>query len=280
MTVATEFFEHINFGGNVSRFVTPTDWRWQWVKFGSALANKISSLRSNVVEGRPANVYAFTNNDFTGNFASLDVNSGWTSWWSAVGSLNDDIESALIIRRDSREIVTQLKNLLIPDFRTEFDAEAAGTQARRNGDPFVYAVYVAPHDPNSMMVRIHQNITVVLDCWPDYDAWVQFDLKFTLSGNPLDAFCAWVTTWVESGVHSGTIFDRLHPRMVQAAGVLTQKLRQKTAIINAQVNAAGIRFWDIYILPGQQPAFPPPDANFGRFGNSAEDCCLVLVRSN
>lgn len=280
MTVVTEFFEHNNFSGQSARFVTPTHWRWHWITFGGNLANKVSSFRANVADGRKTNVYAFTNNNFTNNFASLNVPTGWTCWWPSVGGLNDDIESALIIRRDEREFVTPLKNLLIPDFLTEFDREAAGTQVRRNGDPIIFGLYVAPHDPHSMLVRIHQNMTVELDCWADYWAWAAFDLKFTLGGNPLDGFCAWVTTTVEAGVHSQAIFDRLRPRMVSAMGTMTAKLRQKIAVINAQLNAAGIRFWDIYILPGAQPSFPPPDGNIGRFGNSFEDCCLVLVRSN
>jgi hypothetical protein len=61
---------------------------------------------------------------------------------------------------------------------------------------------------------------------------------------------------------------------------ITAELRAKIATINQAVSGAGIRLWDVYVLPGKQPQFPPPDANIGRMGNSAEDCCLVLVRSN
>jgi hypothetical protein len=279
MTVVSEFFEHIDFGGQSSRFVTPTDWRWQWVTFGP-LRNKVSSFRVNVATGRKANVYAFTNNNFTGNFASLNVNTGGTSWWGRVGGLNDDIESALIIRRDEREIVTPLNTLLVPDFRTRFDAMAAGTEVRRNGDPIVFGLYNAPNDANGMLVRIHQNMTVVLKCWSDYWAWAAYDLKFRMVGGRLDGWCYSATTTVEGGVHSKAIFDKLRPRVVEGMAKITAELRAKIATINQAVSGAGIRLSDVYVHPGRQPQFPPPDSNFGRLGNSGEDCCLVLVRSN
>lgn len=278
MTAVNEFFEHINFGGRRESFTTPTEWRWQWIKFGSGFNDIVSSLRTNVVTGLPVNVYAFKHIDFTDNFVSLNIQSGASSWWSAIGAMNDQISSALIFRRSSREFVQPLKDLLLPDFRAQFDAQTAGTQVRRQGEPIIYAVYVSAHDPNSMLVRVQQSMLVELECWSDYDARVMFDLKFTLGGSPLDAFCAWVTTWVESGPFSGQVFDRLHPRMVAAGGAFTQRLRQRIAPINDQLRAAGIQISELYVLPGSPPAFPPPNSNFGRFGSSFEDCCLVLVR--
>jgi hypothetical protein len=278
MTVISQFYQHANFAGHAETFTTFTGSRWHWIKFGSALRNRVSSLRSNVVSRRAANVYGFTNNNFTGAFASLNVPTGWTCWWSYVGgALNDDIESALILRRDAKEMVQALKALIVPDFKTQFDAQAAGTQARRNGDPVVYGVFFPSYDPGSMLVRIEQNLTIELDCWWDYDARVRFDIQFRLIGNQLDAYCKWFWVWVEGGVFSGRIFDELEPRMRDACAVLTTKLREKLALINLGAALAGYRFGSVYILPGSPPSFPP-GGPFGRIGNSREDCCLVLTR--
>jgi hypothetical protein len=280
MTVVTEFFEHANFGGASQTFNTNTGSRWHWIKFGSTLGNKVSSFRSNVVTGRAANVYAFKNNDFTGDFASLNVPTGWTCWWSNVGGqMNDDIESALILRRDSKEIVQALHALMVPDFKTQFDNQAAGTQVHRNGDPIIYALFFPSFDPGSMLVRIHQNLTVELDCWWDYDAWVRFDLQFTLSNNQIDGFCKWFWVWVEGGAFSGQIFNQLEPKMQAACSTLTAALRDKLKLLNLGAALAGYHFGAIYLLPGAQPSFPP-SGPFGRIGNSNEDCCLVLTRTD
>lgn len=278
MTVVTEFFEHINFGGRVNRITTPTDWRWQWVTFGGNWNDIVSSIRTNVVSGRPANVYAFQHIDFAGRFASLNVPSGWTCQFGALGNFNDQVSSALIIRRDPREIVLQLRSLIIPDFIADFDRTAAGTAVSRKGDPSIQAIYNPAHDRGAMLVRIHQNMNVALECWSDYDAAVSFDLAITLGGQPIDGFCKWVSTWVESGPFSSQVFDRLHPRMMQAGRDFTSKLRQKLGPINETIRRQGIQLYDVYILPGNQPAFPPPNGNIGRYGDAGENCCVVFAR--
>ena len=278
MTVVTEYFEHSNFGGASESFTTFTGSRWHWIKFGGLLNNKVSSLRSNAISGRAVNVYGFQHNNFTGDFASLNVPSGWTCWWSYVGSqMNDDIESALMIRRDAREIVQPLRALIIPDFQAEFDKEAAGSEASRNGDPRIYGVFFPSYDPLAMLVGIEQNLNIELDCWWDYDARVQFDLEFRLVGNQIDGFCKWFWVWVEGGIFSGRIFSELEPRMRAACGTLTAKIREGLALLNLGAALAGYRFGAIYVLPGAEPGFPP-GGPFGRVGNSHEDCCLVVTR--
>lgn len=280
MTVVTEFFEHKDFAGTSQTFTTFTGSRWHWIRFGGALANKVSSFRSNVVSGRPANVYAFKNNDFTGDFASLNVPTGWTCWYSYVGSqMNDDIESALILRRDPKEVVQALKDLIAPDFKTEFDNQAAGS-AHRSGDPKIYGVFFPSFDPNAMLVRIEQDLVVELDCWWDYNAQVRFDLQFTLTGDKLlDGFCKFLWVWVEGGIFSQDVYNGLVPKMSQACDTLTQKLRDKLALLNFGAAIKGFKFGSVYVLPGKEPSFPP-GGPVARIGNSHEDCCLVVTRTD
>jgi hypothetical protein len=280
MTVVTEFFEHKDFGGASQTFTTQTNSRWHWIKFGSTLSNKVSSMRSHVVSGRASNVYAFKNNNFTGDFASLNVPLGWTCWWSNVGSqMNDDIESALILRRNAKEVVQALKALIAPDFKTEFDKEAAG-QAHRDGEPKIYGVFFPSYDPNAMLVRIEQNLVVELDCWWDYSARAQFDLQFSLTSDGLlDGFCKWLWVWVEGGIFSQDVYDGLVPKMSDACDTLTEKLRDKLALLNLGAALSGFKFGSVYVLPGAQPSFPP-SGPFGRIGNSLEDCCLVVTRTD
>ena len=279
MTIVTEFFKHQNFSGASETFTTGTNKRWHWIKFGSTLKNEITSIRSNVVSGRAANIYAFKNNDFTGKFASLNVPTGWTCWWSNVGAdMNDNIESALILRRNSLEVVQPLHDLVVPEFKTEFDNATAGTQVKRAGEPTIYGAFFPPHDPNAMLVRLEQNVTVELDCWWDYDARVSFDVEFRLVDGQLDGYCKWYTIWVEGGVFSGKILDEMKPRIADACAILTDKLRQKLALLNFGAALAGYKFGSVYVLPGKVPTFPPT-GDYGRVGSHAEDCCLVVTRT-
>ena len=105
MAVFCEFFEHSNFAGDSVSYIADNNWRYHWVKFGSALGNEITSLRANAYSGTGGNVYGFSERDFLGSFASLNMAQGWTCWWSNVGgAMNDDIESALLVNRNSNGV--------------------------------------------------------------------------------------------------------------------------------------------------------------------------------
>ncbi len=41
MAVYSEFFKHSNFGGNSESFLLNNNWRYYWIKFGSALGDEI-----------------------------------------------------------------------------------------------------------------------------------------------------------------------------------------------------------------------------------------------
>lgn len=140
-------------------------------------------------------------------------------------------------------------------------------------------MFFPSYDPNAMLVRIEQKLVIELDCWWDYDARVQFDLQFLLNGNMIDGFCKWYWVWVEGGVFSQQIFDKLAPKMHAACGTLTAKLKEKLALLNFGAALAGYKFGSIYVLPGAQPTFPP-SGPFGRVGNSHEDCCVVVTRTD
>ncbi len=279
MAVFAEFFEHQNFGGRREQFTLSNSWRYWWIKFGSGLANEVTSLRANASSGFNGNVYGFTSRDFLGKYAALNMAEGWTCWWSNVGGLNDDIESALLINRNKLEVVMALKDQIAPDFAAEFDAQAKGQKVHRRGDPRVYAVYFPSFDPGATFVRIEQDLTVELDCWWDYEAQVRFDIRLGLTGNQVNAWVAWTHTWVESGVFSGQISSQLHPKMVAAAGNLNQKLADKLALLNFGIALAGYQLGQVYLLPGRQAAFPPPSSRFGHQGTATEDCCVAISRT-
>lgn len=279
MSINCTFYEHQDFGGASRAYTLTNDWRYWWVKFGSDLGNEITSFRANAYGGRDGNVYGLTNRDFTGRFASLNMVEGWTCWWKNVGGdLNDDIESALLVNRDKDEFVLGLTDLIKEGFKTQLDEKLAGRDVRRNGDPTISAVFWPTYDPSRKFVRINQNLTVELDWWPDYDASISYDIYFYLaSDTEVRAYVAWIHSWVEGGVYSDDIIDELHPQAVDAAGQIDTVLAEKLPLLTLVAAFRRKTFRQLYLLPGTEPAMPPPSTNFGRSGDSNEDCSLVLT---
>lgn len=269
MTVLSEFYKHAHVGPPVETFTLPNGWRYQWVSFGSVLNDEISSLRATAYDGTPGNVYGFADKGWLGNYVSLNMQPNWISWWDYVGdSINDDIESALIIARNpSDELVLALGPLIGPEFAGQFDEQAKGTEVSRVGEPRLFTHYWPGHDPSEIFVSIEQDLHVDVPNWFDYSAQVRYDLKiYRTSSGAIDGYVKWVYTWVEGGILSGTIFDRLQPRLVAGATTLTSRLRERLAAFG------DIRVSDLYFLP----ATPPTNAAGDR-GNARDGLTLVLA---
>jgi len=267
MAVHTDFYKDINFGGDVDSFTLDDNWRYWWIVFGSQFTNNISSFRSTAYDGFDGNTFAFTENHFLGTYLSLNMQEGWTSWWSYVGdSLNDQIESALLVNRNKNELVVGLKDQIADDFKTGMDAQLAGTQVSRNGDPRIYTTFWPGYDPGKMFVSIEQGLNVAVDWWPDYDAQVRYDIELALDGaGTVQGWVAWVYVWVEGGIFSGDIFDSLQPQLVNGASTLTTKIQEKLAIFSS------FHFSSLYLLPGT-----PPSSSFGDIRDAKSDSTLVL----
>ena len=267
MAVHTDYYIDINFGGDVDSFTLDDSWRYLWVVFGSKFGNNVSSFRSNSYDGYGGNSYAFTGNNFLGTYLALNTQDGWTSWWSYVGdSLNDRIESAILVNRNSNELVVGLKDQISADFASGMDDQLNGTQVSRVGDPRVFTTFWPGYDPDKIFVSIEQALHVSLDWWPDYSAQVRYDIYLYLDGaGVVQGYTAWVYVWVEGGIFSGDIFDSLQPKLVAGASTLTSKIQEKLAIF------ASFHFQSLYLLPG-----PAPSGNFGDIHDAKEDSTLVL----
>jgi hypothetical protein len=269
MAIFAEFYKHIDFGTPVETFTLDNNWRYYWISFGSTLGDEISSLRANAYSGTNGNVYGFTERNYLGNYASLNMADGATSWWSFVGSaLNDDIESALLVNRYRRgEIVISLREQIADEFATRLDERLSGTQVSRKGEPRIFNLFWPGHDPGKIFLSIEQDLEVALDWWPDYDAQVRYDIEIYLTPQrKIDGYVSWVYVWVEGGVFSGDIYDELQPQLVNGASTLTESIRSKLAQFSL------FTFADLYFLPG-----PPPSAEFGDIRNAKDGATLVLV---
>ena len=269
MSVMATLWEHRDFQG-FSKTSNSGNFRYFWNRWG-ATNDVFSSMRAWSL-GHRGNAYAFEHINFDGRFAALNVGGAFTSsWWSYFGdSFNDKVSSSLIVAREpqANEIEVPLRQQVASRFRALFDAQTAGTKLSRRGDPRVYGTFFPGYDISKVFATIDQDLTVQLDNWPDYDANVKYDIEFFLVNGRLRGVCQWSHVWVESGIFSGAVHDRIAPGLHGAKG-------QLTAAIQAQLDLFGSRvFRFVYLLPG-----PIPDMNqFGFFANHTDDVILVVVR--
>lgn len=277
MAINCAYFKHHNLTGDSSSFALDNSWRYWRIKFGSVLRNEITSFRASAHSGFAGNVYGFANNDYTGAFAALNMAEGWTCWWNNVGPLNDTIESAIQVNRNLNEFTLELGGMIRDRFKDQLDAQLAGQQVSRSGDPIISAMLWPSFDPTRKFLRIHQPLHVALDWWPDYAASITYDIYFYLaSPTEVRAYVAWVHTWVEGGIFSGDISDELHPQALAGAAQVDAALASQLPLLTLVAAFRG-RFDRLYLLPGLVPEMPPPNTNFGRLGESSEGCTLVLT---
>lgn len=279
MTVFAEFFKHSNFGGAVETFTLSNSWRYRWIKFGGTLKNEISSMRAKAYSGHGGNVYGFSKNNFLGDFAALNMANNWTCWWSYVGgSINDDIESALMIRRSQNEYAVDVKDKISEPFKTNFDAAISGTQVKRNGDPKIYAVFWPSWASSKKFVCIEQKMTVELDWWWDYEASVKYYVYFYINASgQLKGYVYDVDVWVEGGIFSSDIRSELEPKLEDGADKIDDELTAQLDQINALASLFGMNLSSVYLIPGNPPNMPPPSSNFGRKASAYENATLVVT---
>ncbi|MBN1612094.1 MAG: hypothetical protein JW940_36015 [Polyangiaceae bacterium] len=293
MTVITTLFEHQGFGGAANTFSAGRGTRYRGVRLGG-LANEVTSFRASATEGSDGNVYGFTHRDFDGRFACLNVPEGWTSWYSDVGPLNDDIESALLVNRDKEETSLDPVFWLADAFATQLDAMLAGQPVRRDGDPVISGVFFPAYDPERVFLRIQQNLVVEVDVGSqaevlgvqvlpsdliidDYHSSIAYDIFLDLASlRRLRAEVHWVTTWVEGGMFTDQVFEQLHAQATGAVGTLNQALAALGDLSEAIAIIRRRFFGQPYVLPGSLPNMPPPSSNFGVIGDSNEGATIVL----
>jgi hypothetical protein len=265
MTINAEFYKHPNLGAPVENFFN-SGWRYLWVKFGSTLRNEISSLRATAFDNS-GHVFGFMNSDFTGGVRSLNMRAGWISWWNSIGGDNDDIESAFLVNRGSSEWVQSAKALLFDTVKNQFAEAVKGSQARTKGDPQIYATFWPGYDSTKKFLSVHQDLTIELDWWPDYDASVTYDIYLYLdAGGHLRGYVAWVSDWVEGGIFSGDIYDELHPQLMAGASTFNDELNKQLALLES------FTFRSLYYLPGGVPDMD----QFGQAFGQKDDATIVL----
>jgi len=268
MSVHAEFFKGHHLTGSVFTHTQNNSHRYFWVKFGKHFRNQISSMRAHAFNGSGANVYGMSESNFLGKFVSLNVKNNNTNSWNFVGdAIDNDIKSALLIRRSANEVTIELKKQIIPDFIKGFDKRAKGTKLSRIGEPKVFATFFPSYDPHKSFVSIEQHLNVQLDNWPDYNALVRYDIWIHLNEfNNIRGHVAKTYVWVEGGAFTHQVFKAISPPLADAWLDITDQVKEKLEPFDNVV------FKDVYLLPG-----PAPKGRIGDTGDTKSNCTLVLV---
>jgi hypothetical protein len=266
MSVVSTLWVDRDFQGLSKTSDTAPNFRIRWNRW-AATNDVFSSMRAWGMGDR-GHAFAFEHINFDGRFAALNVGPGQSSWWSYFGSaFNDVVSSSLIIVREPNDIVVPLGQQVSSTFASMFDAQTAGTALKRVGNPRVYGSFFPGHDASRIFMTIDQNLTVEISGWPDYDANVRYDVEFFLTGTKIHGRAKWSHVWVEAGIFSQTVYDRIAPRLHGAKGSLTSAVENQLRLF------ASRNFREVFLIPG-----PRPNMNqFGYFAKHDDDVCLAVV---
>ncbi len=285
------FHQHNNLGGRTWLLGVSQSTRYNFLRssdlIGIDLYKKISSARvyaSSVCDGTVIyfgwpNVNFINMPDFTGYFVQITDTKGSgvpqdLNQFSSV-NFNDGAQSALAIatNRSGLEVRLSFRDIFLDKWKTILDSQLSGSQAKRDGDPTLtwemWPQNISYLDTDRTYLKIHQNLNIELDWWPDYNASVTYHIYLYLNGRgKLNGFVARWEYWVEGGIKSSGIADRLKPKVISG-------MNQLNTEINNELSAwSSFTFKDLFYLPGNQTSRPPSGVITGFTTN---DTTIVLV---
>lgn len=214
---------------------------------------------------------------FNGDFMQISVrkNSGspvQVNQFSDHGFNNAPRSAMVVAANRGTEFRLSFRDLFLDQWRTMLDAQLAGSQARRHGDPSLtwemWPTGISHLSSSSMYLKVHQRLDIVIDWWPDYEASLTYHIYLHLDGEGhLRGHTARWAYWVEGGIKSGGIADALEPAVIAGMGSLDDAL-------DTQLEAlSGVSFSGLYYLPGRQLT---PAATGVMTGNTLQDVTIVV----
>lgn len=188
-------------------------------------------------------------------------------------SFNDRARSMLLVGANrGTEFRLSFRDLFLNQWKTMLDAELAGSQAKRKGDPTLtwemWPSGISYLDPNRRYLKVHQRLRIEIDWWPDYDASITYHIYLYLDGGGhLRGYVARWAYWVEGGVKSGKIADKLKPKVISGMGTLNSALGDQLD------GLSGFTLSALYYLPGRQLSRAPTGV---LRGTTLDDVTIVV----
>lgn len=192
-------------------------------------------------------------------------------------SFNDAARSMLLVaaRKQTNEFRVSFRDVFLNQWRDIIDAELAGSQAERNGNPQLtwelWPSGISHLNSNHQYLKIRQRLRIKLSWWPDYDASITYHIRLYVNGSgKLKGYVQRWAYWVESGVKAGSIGDKLRPKVIDGMGTLNSELETQLDALSF------LTLKDLYYLPGNQVTRRPTGVSGG---TTFDDVTIVLDRA-
>lgn len=275
-------YEHTNKGGLQRLFGVGNSARYNHIDealLGNLSFNAIlSSIQVNPSSSATANAILFSNNisifsigNFAGDFRQVvAAKNGAANFVNMTDfSFNDRTRSIMLVNTSRAfEFRVSFRDQFLDAWNETLDAEL-GSQASRKGDPLMtweaFPEGISYLSADQIYLKITQRLNINIDWWPDYDASITYHLYLYLDGaNKLQGYCQRWSAWVEGGIKSDGIMDKLWPKVEAGVSTINNTLTEKFSTLPA--------FSDFYYLPGRQIS---PVSGVGS-GNTWDDVTLVF----
>jgi hypothetical protein len=285
ISVLASVFEHSNQAGRMALYGVSRTTRYQratedglsdrdlWRRISSArLFSSREADTTLILCGFPVLFYNPPN--YTGVFVQFtNARSGSDMNVNVPGSFNDVTDSLLLVATNrGAETRLSFRDLFLERWKTTIDSKLSGG-AKRAGDPTLtwemFPEGISHLDPNRMYLKVHQQLDIEIDWWPDYEASITYHIFLFLnsSGRLRGGVARWAY-WIEGGAKADDIEDRLAPAVIAGMDDLNSQL-------SSTLNALPFTFSDLYYLPGRQLT-PAPTGTLTGF--TSDDVTIVLAR--
>lgn len=256
-------YEHVNKGGLQRLFGVGKTSRYNHINqalLGQlSFDSKLSSIQVNSSNASTANVILFSNSllsilpvgNFAGDFRQVvAAKNGSPNFVNMTDyGFNDHTRSMLLINTSrGLEFRVSFRDQFLDQWKSTLDAQLGG-DASRVGDPiFTWAAFpegISYLSSSQIYLYISQKLNINIPWWPDYDARITYHIYLYLDGsNKLKGYCQRWSAWVEGGIKSDDIMDKLWPKVVSGASTINTSLNDSFNSLPA--------FKDFYYLPGRQ----------------------------
>lgn len=276
MTRANQLFG-VSSSGRYSHFTSAEMMSYAlWNNLSSALVYASSEVDATLLLFGPLGGF-FDMGNFNGEFMQMAVRRGSASPLQvnqfAEHAFDNRARSMMLVAANrGAEFRLSFRDLFLDQWRTLLDQTLSGSQARRSGDPTLtwemWPTGISHLSSELTYLKVHQNLDIVIDWWPDYKASITYHIYLYLDGSGrLRGHTARWAYWVESGIKAGTIGGKLEPAVISGMTSLNNALSGQLDTIS------GIRFSGLYYLPGRQLSAAPTGV---LRGNTFSDVTIVV----
>lgn len=266
----SRLYRHSNYGGRSFFVFHGPGWVYRLVRVSSLSAVNLNDRISSLYTAASAHeaggeVILFQHDRYVGRYARFGGTPGTTVWTSYVGGfINDRTSSILVARRfnPEKEVSIALGSLGLRDEIAGFAGAVARVSLR--GDPIITWDMWPPFSPSRRFIYVRVPVRVDVPNWFDYDAEIRYWIYLYVDGaGALHGYVNWYGAWVEGGILTGKILDRIMDALPGTLGEINTRLSDALSLATL-------------LGPLERQYFLPGTA--GSTGHTEDDVTIVLVR--